>query len=103
MIAKGLSSAMRAMATQLSATADDLDRLGAMWGEDTPAVVPELKKKAKAIRKDLATKRHKASKPHWTQTPEGKKKIAAMNAKRWAKKEVHEEADPSSTPSEGRA
>jgi len=100
MIAKGLSAALRQMAAQLTMTADDLDRLGKMWDEsDTPSIVPELKKKAKAIRKALATKRRKASKPHWTQTPAGKIKIAAMNAKRWAKKEAHEETAPTTTPS----
>jgi hypothetical protein len=105
MIAKGLSSALREMATQLMTTADHLDRLGRMWDadDDAPSTVPVLKKKAKAIRKALAAKRKKSHEPHWTQTPEGKKKIAAMNAKRWAKKEVHEEADSPSTPGEGRS
>jgi hypothetical protein len=102
MIAKGLSAALRQMAAQLTMTADDLDRLGKMWDtSDAPDVVPDLVKKAKAIRKDMAKKKKKVMrrKPHWTQTPAGKIKIATMNAKRWAKKEGHEEANASSAPS----
>jgi hypothetical protein len=100
MIAKGLSHALREMATQLSVTADNLDRLGEMWDtSDTPDVAPDMVKKAKAIRKDMARKKVVHRKPHWTQTSAGKLKIAAMNAKRWAKKGEHEEADSPSTPS----
>lgn len=98
MIAKGLSHALREMAAQLTLTADNLDRLGKMWDtSDAPEITPNLAKKAKAIRKDMARKKVVRRKPHWTQTPEGKLKIAAMNAKRWAKKEDNDGQATTST------
>lgn len=102
MIAQSIADALRETAKKMIECADQLDVLGKLWIMDAAPQTrvnstPKIKKaKAKAIRKDLNTRRRK--RPHWTQTPEGKAKLAKVSAARWRKPNGEGRTAPAESP-----